>query len=123
MINLLKYNDDDDVENNKIRNKKVENDHYLNYLFDIRKDYLDQYFQIIEYYKEYQLDYFEVKDIQDLRNYLNFSEIKFLNREEVQEQIKKDILQCAFERGDDLMIRGIKEDLLPLLEFFDKIQL
>ena len=52
MINLLKYNDDDDLENNKIRNKKVENDHYLNYLFDIRKDYLDQYFQIIEYYKK-----------------------------------------------------------------------
>ena len=79
--------------------------------------------QIIEYYNQYQLDYFQVKDIQDLRNYLKFSEIKFLNREEVQEQIKKDILQCAFKRGDDLMIRGVKEDLLPLLEFFIKIKL
>ena len=51
MINLLKYNDKE-VENNKIRDKKVENDHYLNYLFDIKQDHLDKYFSIIEYNKK-----------------------------------------------------------------------
>ena len=78
--------------------------------------------QIIEYYKEYQLDYFEVKDIQDLRNSLKVSFIKSLKPAEIQEQIKKDILQCAFERGDSWMIRTVKSKLLGILEVFDKIE-
>lgn len=79
--------------------------------------------QIIEYYKEYQLDYFEVRDIQNSSNYFDKSLIKYLKPAEVQEQLKKDILQCSFERGDSPVIRKTKEKMLKVLEVFDKIKL
>ena len=79
--------------------------------------------KIIEYYKDYQLDFFEVEDIQQLRNYMKVSNVKYLEPSEVQEQIKKDILQCAFERGDSYVIRDVKPKLLEVLKVFDEIKL
>ena len=70
MVNLLKYNEKH-LTSNKIRDKTVENDQYLNFLFDIKQDFLDRYFFIVEYYKK---NIFSLINIHGLKSF-DFSEL------------------------------------------------